>query len=128
MQTANPGQLVLMLFDGAIKFLERARLGFQYDDPLMFNQTINDNIIRAQEIIAELNASLNMEAGGEFAKTMRRLYEYMDWRLMEANFKKEEAGIIEVIKHLTIIRDAWAEMLKNQYAQNTIPQSTQAVV
>ncbi|MGB9602516.1 MAG: flagellar export chaperone FliS [Verrucomicrobiia bacterium] len=129
-QTATPGQLVLMLFDGAIRFLERARVGFQYDDPLLFNQTINDNILRAQEIINELNASLNMEAGGEFAANMRRLYEYMDWRLMTSNFKKEESGIVEIIGYLTTLRDAWAEMLRNQGQSDSleISRHTSAVV
>lgn len=119
-QTATPGQLVLMLYDGAIRFLERAKTGFQYDDPLLFNKTINDNILRAQEIINELNASLNMEAGGEFAANMRRLYEYMDWRLMMSNFKKEESGITEIIGYLTTLRDAWAEMLKNYNQSETV--------
>jgi len=129
-QTATPGQLVLMLFDGAIRFLERARVGFQYDDPLLFNQTINDNILRAQDIINELNASLNMEAGGEFATNMRRLYEYMNWRLMTSNFKKEENGVVEIIGYLTTLRDAWAEMLRNQGQSEALEVSrhTSAVV
>ncbi|MGC8744171.1 MAG: flagellar export chaperone FliS [Verrucomicrobiia bacterium] len=129
-QTATPGQLVLMLFDGAIRFLERARVGFQYDDPLLFNQTINDNILRAQDIINELNASLNMEAGGEFAANMRRLYEYMNWRLMTSNFKKEENGVVEIIGYLTTLRDAWAEMLRNQGQSEALEVSrhTSAVV
>ena len=61
-QTVSPGQLVLMLYDGALRFLERARLGFASDDPLEFNQTIHNNLVRAQEIISELNMALNIEA------------------------------------------------------------------
>lgn len=117
-QTAAPGQLVLMLYEGAIRFLERARLGFGKEDPLEFNQTINDNILRAQQIIQELNNSLDMGAGGEFSSTMRRLYYYMDWRLQESNVQKQEAGICEVINRLTILRDAWSTMLKNQGSQS----------
>ena len=64
-QTASPGQLVLMLYEGAIRFLERALAGFEHTDPLDFNQTINNNILCAQAIIHEMNANLNMEAGGE---------------------------------------------------------------
>jgi len=111
-QTASPGQLVLMLFDGAIRFLERARLGFAADDPLEFNQTIHNNVVRAQEIIAELNFSLNLEQGGELAATLRRLYDYMDGRLHESNQYKKEDGILDVIGRLTTLRDAWAEMLQ----------------
>ena len=59
-RTASPGQLVLMLYEGAIRFLERAQAGFQLEDPVEFNTTINDNILRAQDIIRELDFSLNV--------------------------------------------------------------------
>ena len=119
-QTASPGQLVLMLFDGAIRFLERARLGFAADDPLEFNQTIHNNVVRAQEIISELNFSLNLDQGGELAATLRRLYDYMDGRLQESNQHKKEDGILDVIGRLTTLREAWAEMLqKNSSANET---------
>ncbi len=113
-QTASPGQLVLMLFDGAIRFLERARQGFDYDDPLEFNLTINNNVLRAQAIINELNMALDLEQGGELAATLRRLYLYMDRRLQEANQHKQPDGILDVLRRLTILRDAWAEMLRQQ--------------
>ena len=111
-QTAPPGQLVLMLYDGAIRFLERARQGFQYEDPLEFNLTINNNLLKAQAIISELNLSLNMEEGKECAANFRRLYNYLDRRLQESNQYKQETGIVEVIGRLTVLRDAWAEMLQ----------------
>lgn len=113
-QTATPGQRVLMLYDGAIKFLERARLAFDHTDPLDFHQTIHNNIGRAQAIIHELNAALNVDAGGELAVTLRRLYVYFDWRLDESNRRKNAAGIEEIIRRLTILRDSWSEMLQKQ--------------
>ncbi|HEY1171414.1 MAG TPA: flagellar export chaperone FliS [Verrucomicrobiae bacterium] len=113
-QTAPPGQLVLMLFEGAIRFLERAMTGFELEDPIDCNETISNNVIRAQAIIHELNVSLNMEAGGEFSQTMRRLYNYLDYRLMESNLKKEPAGIKESLARLITLRDAWATMLSGQ--------------
>ena len=72
-QTASPGSLVLMLYDGAIGFLERALAGFDGTDPAQVNQAVNNNIMRAQAIICELNGVLNMEAGGEIAVNLRRL-------------------------------------------------------
>jgi flagellin-specific chaperone FliS len=48
-------------------FLERAKAGFQLEDPVEFNTTINNNILRAQDIIRELDYSLNVEQGGELA-------------------------------------------------------------
>jgi flagellar secretion chaperone FliS len=113
-QTASPGQLVVMLYDAAINSLERAMVGFEKDDPLEINQTIHNNVTRAQDIISELNSSLNLPAGGDFALTMRRLYDYMDNRLSESNLRKEPTGIREVTGRLTVLRDAWAETLRNQ--------------
>jgi len=110
-KTATPGQLVLMLFDGALRFLDRAMVGFSLDDPLDSNLAINNNILKAQEIIRELNMSLNLEEGGEFALTMRRLYTYYDLQLSQSNLRKESEGVQLVIRLLTVIRDAWAEML-----------------
>lgn len=110
--TATPGQLVLMLYDGAIRFLEQARVGFAHEDPLEFNQTINNYTIKAQAIINELNLYLDMKNGGDCAGNFRRLYDYLDRRLQESNQRKEEAGLVEVIHRLTILRNAWAEMLQ----------------
>jgi len=113
-QTAPPGQLILMLYDGVIRFLGQAMLGFDKDDPLEFNQTINNNILRAQAIIHELNHCLNMEGGGEFSANQRRLYDYLDRRLQESNLQKKPDGIQEVMARLNVLRDAWNEMLQKQ--------------
>lgn len=113
-QTAPPGQLVLMLYEGAIRFLDRAIAGFRIDDPADANQTISNNIIRAQDIIFELNVTLNIEQGGELAMTLRRLYDYLDRRLMEGNLKKDETAVSEVIGRIKVLRDAWAQMLAGQ--------------
>ncbi|MBL9128048.1 MAG: flagellar export chaperone FliS [Verrucomicrobiales bacterium] len=109
--TASPGQLVLMLYDGAIRFLEGALRGFHMEDPAESNAAINDNVQRAQAILDELNAALNMGAGGELAEKLRGLYSYLDRRLFESNLRKETEGIQEVILRLSTLRDAWREML-----------------
>ena len=62
-QTAPPGQLVLMLYDGIIRFLEQAVTGFDRQDPAEFNGIISNNIVRAQEIIRELDRCLNVPLG-----------------------------------------------------------------
>ncbi|HEX3717693.1 MAG TPA: flagellar export chaperone FliS [Verrucomicrobiae bacterium] len=112
-QTATPGQLVLMLYDGAIGFSEKAIAGFSHTDPALFNQTISNNILRAQAIIHEMNASLNMQAGGEVSANFRRLYNYLYRRLRDANRAKTKEPIEETIKHLRVLRNSWAEMLRN---------------
>lgn len=115
-QTASPGHLVLMLYEGAIRFLERALVGFASDDPAESNQTIHNNISRAQAILDELTASLDVKSGGEFATRMQGLYAYMDRRLQESNMRKEPQGIDDVIARLTTLRDAWREMLAQAVA------------
>jgi len=112
--TAPPGQIVLMLFDGAIRCLERSLPGFTNTDPGEANTIVHNNLQRAQEIIRELNCALNMELGGEFSANMRRLYDYLERRIWESNLKKDSTGVGEAIRHLTILRDAWATMLTNQ--------------
>lgn len=112
-QTATPGQLVLMLYDGAIAYLEKALAGFSQTDLGVFNQTINNNVVRAQAIIHEMNASLNMQRGGEAAANFRRLYNYFYKRLTEANRRKRQEPIQEILGHLRRLRECWARMLRN---------------
>jgi len=116
LETAPPGQLVLMLFDGAIKFLERAMLGFDIEDPLEMNETVHNNITRAQNIINELNSTLNMNQGGEVAVVLRDLYVYLDNRLFESNIRKESQGVQEVIDRLGTVQAGWSEMLELESA------------
>jgi flagellar protein FliS len=113
-QTAPPGQLVLMLFDGALHSLERALTGFDCHDPREKNQTIHNNLQRAADILRQLNNSLNLEAGGKLAETLRNLYHYFDRRIFESNFRKQRDGVDEVILLLKELRGAWATMLANQ--------------
>ncbi|MFO1497045.1 MAG: flagellar export chaperone FliS [Verrucomicrobiota bacterium] len=113
-QTAPPGQLVLMLYEGAIRFLEHALAGFGLDDPAEFNQTISNNVLRAQEIIRELSRCLDLGSGGELARQLERLYDYFDRRLMESNMKKEPEGIRDVMNRVSTLRNAWAAMLKGE--------------
>lgn len=112
--TASPAQLVLMLFEGAIKFINIALDGFNHQDPLKFNLTIHQNTQKAQAIIRELKACLDPAKGPEFAEKMTALYNYFDRRLQEGNIRKEAGPLEEVSRHLHVIRDAWKEMIQNQ--------------
>ncbi len=127
MKTASPGKLVLMLYDGAIRYLEGALRAFEVDDPAECNSAINLNVQRAQAILDELSAALNMEAGGEFAANLRGLYTYLDRRLFESNLRKETEGIEEVILRLSTLRDAWREMLSGAGAADLEPARTSLV-
>lgn len=110
--TASPGQLVLMLYDGALKALALAQEGFaQPVDDVQRIAVINTQLMKAQNILAELQSGLNLEAGGEFARTMHRLYDYHNRRLIEANLRKQVEPVIEVERLVRELRDAWAQML-----------------
>jgi flagellar secretion chaperone FliS len=113
-QTAPPGQLVLMLYEGAIRFLERALTGFERQDPLEFHSTINNNVLRAQQILNELDQSLDLHQGGDLALTLRGLYGYMNRQLTLSNTRKRPEGIQDTIQRLSVLRDAWNEMLRRQ--------------
>jgi len=124
-QTAPPGQLVLMLFDGAIRSLERAQLGFSSTDIGERNAAIHNNLQHAVDIIRELNGSLDLEAGGQLAETLRNLYAFFERRLLESNLKKSRKGIEEVIPMLKQLRDAWFKMLNGEtVATVTLPNAS----
>jgi flagellar protein FliS len=114
--TASPGKLILMLFDGALRFLHTAEDGFRQSDPRVRQETIHNNIIKTQNIIMELQRCLNVRDGGEFAVNMFRLYDFMLVRLIEANTKKDAESVRVVIQLLGEIRGAWDEMLQQQGA------------
>lgn len=114
--TASPGQLVLMLFDGVLRSLALTKEAFNLPPEDMRRiVVINNQLIKAQNIIAELQGTLNLEAGdGKFSREMYRLYDYYTRRLTEANLRKQVEPVIEVERLLTEVRTAWAEMLKQQ--------------
>jgi flagellar protein FliS len=119
--TASPGQLVLMLYDGALKALGLAREAFETsaDDPRRI-AAINQQLLKAQAILTELQSGLNLDAGGEFARTMHRLYDYHLGRLLEANLRKQAAPVLEVERLVRELRDAWAQMLAQQDGSGTV--------
>lgn len=113
-RTAPPGQLVLMLFDAALNSMECALIGFKCQDFAERNQVVNKKLQHAADIIRELNACLDMNAGGQLAETLRSLYCYFDRRLTESNIKKSPDGVREVMPMIRELRDSWCTMLTQQ--------------
>ena len=109
--SAKPENLVVMLFDGAIRFLGAAIRAFDHEDPLDFNLTIHTNITKTQAIIRELNNALDLDNGGELGQNLTSLYNYFDQRLQEANIHKDRAIIEEILERISELRDAWNESL-----------------
>lgn len=104
--TASPGELTLMLYNGCLKFLGKAKVAIDEKDI----QSKNTNIQKAQAIIGELMSTLNMDF--EISKQMLPLYEYMNRRLVEANIQNDTAILTEVEGLVTEFRDTWKEVLK----------------
>jgi flagellar secretion chaperone FliS len=104
---ANQGKLILMLYDGAIKFINKAIEMIESKDI----EGSHNNITRVRDIITELITSLNMEAG-EISQRLFSIYMYINNRLTEANVKKDNKPLFEVKKHLTELRSAWEEASK----------------
>jgi flagellar secretion chaperone FliS len=116
--TASPGQLVLMLYDGALRFLGHAidLLKAPEETPRRIELS-NTYLLKTQAILSELQANLNLEAGGDHAKNLYRLYDYHLRRLFEANLRKDPVPAVEVERLVRELRDAWAEMLRNQESE-----------
>jgi flagellar protein FliS len=97
-----------MLYDGAIQFLNKARVAIQNKNI----QESHNNIIGAQKIIAEFMNTLDMKKGGELAQNLYNLYEYMHFTLIQANMKKDIALIDEVLVFLKELKQTWEEAIK----------------
>ena len=109
--TATPGQLVLMLFDGALRNLATALAGFEIEAVGPRFEQINNHLLKAQAILRELQSTLDLRAGGKFARTMWALYDFMLERLRVANLTKDPEPIRIVDKLIEEVRGAWATML-----------------
>jgi len=101
--TQSRGRLIVLLYDGAIKFLKLAIQEAEAGNWVAKGQYIG----RAQDIISELNGVLDMEGGGEIAQNLRRLYNYMNRRLFQANARKDPELIREVIALMEDLNQSW---------------------
>jgi len=101
--TQSKGKLVVMLYEGAIKFLKQAIKEIEAGSA----EEKGKYISKALDILFELNAVLDMEAGGEVATNLRNLYLFMGRHLTEANTKQDTQKIEEVIKLLEELNKGW---------------------
>lgn len=116
-KTANPIQLVVMLYDAAICSLREAREHMDQKDIEARSQAINKSI----SIISELHSCLNLKAGGEIADSLDRLYDYMKRRIFRANAEQNTEPLEEIEALLESLRSAWFQIL-----DKTQPESGQS--
>lgn len=101
--TQSKGRLIVLLYEGAIKFMKLAVKELEANNYEAKGRYIG----RAQNIINELNAVLDMDAGGEVAANLRGLYNFMNTRLSEANTKRDPQMIREVISLMEELGQSW---------------------
>lgn len=104
--TASPGELTLMLYNGCLKFINLAKHAIDQKDIT----ARNTNILKAQKIVQELMVTLNMDL--EVSQNMMSLYDYMHRRLIEANIKSDKAILEEVEELVTEFRDTWKQVIQ----------------
>ena len=102
-QTADQRRLIVMLYDGAIRFLKKADAKIEARD----FEGAHNYLVRSREIVAELLASLRPEIAGKVGMNLKRLYVYVFNRIVEANLLKDQAMLAEVIGILTTLREGW---------------------
>lgn len=104
---ASKEQMLLMLLDGAVKFAKRGKLAIQEKDIKM----AHNSITRTQDIFTELKVTLDPNAG-DWAEQMFNIYSFINDRLLQANIKKDEAIMDEVIPLIEEVRNIWNEAYK----------------
>ncbi|KDN59584.1 MULTISPECIES: flagellar export chaperone FliS [Exiguobacterium] len=104
--TANPQELTLMLYDGALKFMRLAKLAIEQGNPDLKNK----NIQKTQAIFQEMRLTLNKDVA--ISANLDSLYEYMWRRLVDANIQNDTTILDEVLDFTTELRDTWKEAMK----------------
>lgn len=105
-ESASPLERVVMLYDGAITFLEDAARQMNngdYEEAPLLN-------IRAQNIVMELQGVLNMSEGGELSARLHSLYAYFLRRMIAANSRRDPSMLLEVAERMKEMRESWAAL------------------
>lgn len=122
--TVDQKELIVMLYDGAVRFLEDAHRNLEsyktYD-------RANENILRTQDILTELMLTLNMDKGGEIAQNLFNLYAFMKKELLEANIEKDTGRVENVIKWLNDLKTSWEQIDDKAAKDNTPPENYRGI-
>jgi flagellar protein FliS len=105
-QARSPLELVVMLYDGAVRFSGEARAAAASGNAPARREAVS----RALAVVTELQNSLNMDDGGEIARSLDGLYTYISGRLLEGNVRNDVGPFDEVIRLLKPLREAWGQI------------------
>ena len=121
--TTDRGRLLLMMYEGAIKFLKQAKSGLETNDIAKFCRFLS----KGQAIIAELMNTLDFEKGGSIARDLDRLYDFMLFYLTEANLHRDPKRITKVIGLIDTIYGAYKEIIENEKRSEVTPEESDKV-
>jgi flagellar protein FliS len=105
-QSRTPMEIVVLLYDGALRFLGQARDAMAQNDLV----TKRDALSRGLAIVTELQGMLNLAEGGEIAERLDGLYTYIHGCCLDANTHRDPARLDEALRLLSTLRSAWAEI------------------
>ena len=105
---SSPGEILLALYDGAIRFCHQARVAIEEKDPAVKGQRIGS----VMAILTELSATLDHNAAPELCENLSRLYDYLIDRLQKASMNLDLEALDEVTNHLQRLRETWAEAIR----------------
>ncbi|MFB6347314.1 MAG: flagellar export chaperone FliS [bacterium] len=109
-ETASQEKILLMLYEGCIKFTRQAKQALHEED----YKTSHDKLIQAQDIITELMSTLDMDVGGEIAEELFRLYDFCLHNMIQANVDKDPSRLDDVLPVLEDLNEAWDEVINEQ--------------
>jgi len=108
--TKDQGTLILMLYDGTIRYLKIAVNKIQQKDL----ESAHNAISKAKAIISELMTSLNAEQAGRVGASLKSLYVYMFNRLIDANIQKNAEYVEEVCGLMSELREGWRAVVNQK--------------
>lgn len=112
-ETATPEKVLILLYDGAIQFLNKAMIAMDEKNvPEIYN-----NIVGAERILLEFMNTLDFDQGGDFAVRLNALYQYLYNRLVDANMKKDKELVEHVLSFLVDLRATWKQAMTMTKAQ-----------
>ncbi len=111
--TASPAELIMMLYDEGLRSLKKTEAAFAMETPDRF-ETINNNLLHAQAVIQELLLSLDLEKGGDLARSLSRLYDFMLRHLRHANTEKSLQSVVEIREMLASLRESWQHVVETE--------------
>lgn len=121
-KTANQIRLIVMLYDGAIRHVNRA-LDLMAEGHRRYD-AVNTSLVAAQDIVSELMASLDFEKGGTLARNLFSIYTFLNRQLLDGNLRKDPAPVGVVKRLLTQLRDAWEEISTRKGLEEQVQPAT----